>query len=1161
MDSDDLPHVPWTRYWLPRGTDPQTDGVGFLAEPYYQSDGMRQPVRVLNEEARTYAELAETPCLVLLGEPGAGKSTELKHADEPGAVRVDLGEVASEYGFIETLGRHPALTAWKADGTPLTLLVDAYDEALLRVESAARLLLTAVTTGLPDDPDIRASRAATLRLRVASRGGVWPDSVTRAFRSFWGESGVGVYTLAPLRREDAALAALTWGAPADFLATVAGAEAGAWAALPLTLRWLVQIVKRDAALPATRRELFERGALLLCEEQNPDRRNANRFGVLDPQQRLALAGRLAALMRFGDRASLSLAPQGNHPEGSLAGADAEGIETSPAGGPFTVGPTALRDLARDTTLFRPAGPDLYRWTQESTADFLAAWYLHHRGASAAQMLSLVTDPDDGHAVPQLIEVAAWAASFHLGAFKHLAATDPNIALGADPQSLPPDARRDGLDLYLAAVGDGRIRTLVDPTLASYRSAAHPGLADQLRAWITDSTKPRRARAAAARAAAQNQAVDLAPDLLALALDPNAPPSLRATAVYALRFVATEAHLAQLLPISLDSAAGEDGERLRASVRNVLWPGQISFADLVASVACSPNDDTAGHLFSEDPRLGQPLNGQAIPDAAITEALDWIAAGHAAEAPPLATGAVVAAAWRATVPEIGARLAPILVEAATHDALDRSHWATGLRTRDPEVRRALTAAEGPRPAFVDALVAALARVERPSDGYRVRHAFEPVRHEDVPDLLRLLLGAPDDATRAVCDRLLRSVSTSTTPAVLDATMAAIREAAEQSPVAQAIVHSTYDAWNLGDDEVQQWRQDLYAPPEEPPPPLSPTMPDRLGTALEMPPVKAWREICHALTLRPDGHPHYGPATFETDPTQLPGWEALGDADQARATAAAEAYLASTAPDESDWTEAEENTRGKTWRVLDGVRALTLLHQRGVAVSAERRAAWTPAVLIRAADGMTSERAETHAALVALAYAADPDGFRGSLARAYASLGNADALRRTVETLGESSLDTVLFAAIGAGQVEGNVAHHALRALFGRHAPGAGDEVIRLAGLEKTPQGAAWWALLYLQSDPEPAWAAFADRVDNDDAFARSLLHRTADRFGEPALPAETPIVALVALERRLHALFPPADDPPSPTGVYSRTPADEIRDLRGGFAAVLASKGTAEAVAA
>ena len=1149
MDSDDFPHVPWMRYWLPRGTEPQTDASGFLSEPDYKGEGMRHPVRIANSEARTYAELAATPCLVLLGEPGAGKSTELAHADESGAVRVDLGEVASEYGFIETLVRQPALAAWKANGKQLTLLVDAYDEALLRVESAAQLLLTAVTAGLPDDPDVRAARAATLRLRVASRGGVWPDSVTQAFRAFWGETGVGVYTLASLRREDAALAALTWGAPDGFLATVAEAEAGAWAALPLTLRWLVQIVKRDAALPATRRELFERGALLLCEEQNPNRRNADRFGMMTPRQRLALAGRLAALMRFGGRASLSLAPGDEHPEGSLAGADAEGTETSQAGDSFTVGPSALRDLARDTALFRTAGPDLFRWTQESTADFLAAWYLNYRGASAAQMLSLVTDPDDGHAVPQLIEVAAWAASFSTEVFDHLAGTDPNIAVGGDPQALPPDARRDGLDRYLEAVGDGRVRTLIDPVPWSTRSLSHPGLTDQLRGWILDQERPERGRAAAARAAADNRLAELAPDLGALARDSASPFSLRATAVYMLRLLGTPEDLVALRPLAVEPSP--DASRLRAAVRNVLWPGMMSFSDLVASVALSPGDDESGHLFAD------PLpSGRTVSDDEVAEALGWIEDGHAHRAPPLAQGAVTAAARRAHVPEVGHRLGALLVGFAerqtSRDRPDR------LRVQEPEVRRALAELGTPRPHFLESLVDALASAGERVSMYRLRDAFRPVRLEDVGPLADRLDLASDEPLRTACTEFMEDVLGPPFPVRdgdrdrAEEALAAVEARGVLSPAVHALVRSVRATW----------ARQSTPPPE--PEPFAPPVAARLDAVLSQPlTADTWHQVQHVLALRPSGQRTH--LDHEVDPAELTGWDTLCEPYRAQVADAAQVYLEGTAPDASDWARSVRRTSDWSERVGDGVRALALLHCLGAPAADALWLAWAPALVLRAAGGLVAARQDGFNALLRHSRRVDPDAFRGLVARAYASLGDADALRRSVETLGDPELDAVLVRAIEAESVGVSSAHNALCGLLHRRVPGADAETARRSAGAETPEEQAMWAHLHFQYAPAGAWHAYAggitsNKVD-DVAFTRSLLQRIADRSGMPALSLDTPVPALIALERRLHALLDPALDPPVPRGVYSSSAADQIRDLRGGFAAALASQGTPEAVEA
>lgn len=103
------PHIPWTRYWVPAHTPPVLDADGYLLEPYYVSSYTGSRIRVANADARTLDELADVPCLVLLGEPGAGKSTEIARLESPGAVRVDLGAVGGEVGFAEALSRNPSL--------------------------------------------------------------------------------------------------------------------------------------------------------------------------------------------------------------------------------------------------------------------------------------------------------------------------------------------------------------------------------------------------------------------------------------------------------------------------------------------------------------------------------------------------------------------------------------------------------------------------------------------------------------------------------------------------------------------------------------------------------------------------------------------------------------------------------------------------------------------------------------------------------------------------------------------------------------------------------------------------------------------------------------------------------------------------------------------
>src|SRR5438132_260881 len=61
----------WQRFWCPREGQLNLGDDGFLVDP----DG--EYGSVLNPDVRSFDRIKDTPCLVLLGEPGTGKSTAL----------------------------------------------------------------------------------------------------------------------------------------------------------------------------------------------------------------------------------------------------------------------------------------------------------------------------------------------------------------------------------------------------------------------------------------------------------------------------------------------------------------------------------------------------------------------------------------------------------------------------------------------------------------------------------------------------------------------------------------------------------------------------------------------------------------------------------------------------------------------------------------------------------------------------------------------------------------------------------------------------------------------------------------------------------------------------------------------------------------------------
>ncbi|MFX8879517.1 hypothetical protein ABTM72_19140, partial [Acinetobacter baumannii] len=88
--------------------------------------------------------------LALLGEPGIGKSTTLKHeADRIEALSqhgvlqstyIDLRSFSSEGFLFQRVFENEKMTRWKDDASRLVLHLDSLDEALLRIDSIANLI-------------------------------------------------------------------------------------------------------------------------------------------------------------------------------------------------------------------------------------------------------------------------------------------------------------------------------------------------------------------------------------------------------------------------------------------------------------------------------------------------------------------------------------------------------------------------------------------------------------------------------------------------------------------------------------------------------------------------------------------------------------------------------------------------------------------------------------------------------------------------------------------------------------------------------------------------------------------------------------------------------------------------------------------------------------
>ncbi|WP_172724486.1 NACHT domain-containing protein [Neorhizobium tomejilense] len=286
------------------------------------------------------SSLRDRPFVVLLGEPGLGKSTALRY------------EAVAEDGEVFTC--RDAM-----NGAPLpvgeTIYLDALDEYRTGGDGKDKILQLANT--------LSANR--NRRWRLTCRAEDWRDAADLgAMRRAADNGEIVVARLLPLDEgeAEAVLGALGAVDPASFVAEARNRGAEAFLHSPLSLRLLHSVVVAEGIWPGSRFQLFEKAIGALAYEHDPERATDPRPSVdaiIDAASRLcfyAFASGAKALWR-------SNAP----PPYSRGGNEflvTQALNLEPA----------LADATLDTALFR-GERHVFEPFHRTVAEFLAARFL------------------------------------------------------------------------------------------------------------------------------------------------------------------------------------------------------------------------------------------------------------------------------------------------------------------------------------------------------------------------------------------------------------------------------------------------------------------------------------------------------------------------------------------------------------------------------------------------------------------------------------------------------------------------------------------------------------------------------------------------------------------------------------------------------------------
>ncbi len=1147
---------PWVRYWAPR------DGHYSLSNGYLDDSLIAREYG--KSQAAVFEDFRHVPCLVLLGEPGIGKSSAIEHeytlakgVAVPGVndVRmVDLRKTGDQNSFYHEAFEHDEMAAWKNGSGRMTLFIDSLDEGLMSMDRVAPIL----TKGLQELPIDR------LHVRIACRTAEWPRGIEEALKGLWPKKGdLEFRELLQLSFSQVQAAAQARGFdPGLFMPRLSTHELQPLAAKPITLNFLLEAFARSEALARTKTEVYEQGCLILCEDERWD--DGPKNAVLSGPQRLELVSRIAAVLVFCKKAAVWTGLEKNfttNRESDVRASELIGGTEDDGTGPFTIELKHVEDALR-TGLFTSRGLDRLGWAHQTYAEFLAARYIDKKGLTPIQVHSLVKNADDPEQklIPQLRETVAWMVSKSQNLFEEVLSTDPEVLLRSDVALATPELKAELVRGLVRAFGDGVLSRRTAGLFERYDRLLFPGIADLLREFIVDRNVNGFAKDCAIDIAYQCKVREVAKEVCAIALDSSARMHLRATAAHFIAGFGGPEERNKLRRLA-DGIDEDHDDQLKGYALQALWPELISTTEVFELLKEPKKPDFFGGYRDF---IAQVLPAYLKPQD-MPVALEWLSSHQA----------------KGRMEDRFDDLADELMYLGW-SCLDEAHWiqeyastaVLRMRSHDQIVggfmkaqafRDELTSRPERRKALIRAIMAQADEDVITSLAFSSRDPL--LRDGDVHWMLEEVernTGPQADLWSSLIRYTFQFNRTDEVEAIL--TLAARNEHLYKK------FENLIEPDHLDDPRVQERRENELRwrhRREVAMPLLDPSPAVRVEAHLdrfESGDLKAWWQLVYHELER---EPYRSPPRMQLEPDlrKFYGWVNADERNKARMLRAAKQYLAEFDPGTEEWLGKDVYHKP----AIAGYKSLRLLQniepQALDDLSTDRWEAWTPIVL---EYFVTSEVTESEASgdLAQMAYARAPHATHAVLP---ALLRDNDRRERYVTVLDrlsgcwDSALSEVVFPMLTEGGLKDHTWTAILRRLLNAEYQPALEMARNFIGrgdvrLELRSEAVA----LLLHHIPGDRWFAVWQELTGEVELAKDVLLRLSDRSWrhDRWFVDKLAVEEVVALFTFLEVHWPREEDPLRPSGVLVGVhPRMEIGEFRDSLLMHLRDRGTKEACVA